>query len=72
VRRRVGRITFGARRPVATTLSAEAIAGTVGAVTPGVRRRRELERRELDVGDRIRRSLEARRGYSTGATFWRS
>jgi hypothetical protein len=66
-------MTFGARRPVAPTLSVEAIAGKVGAVSPGVRGRRQLQPREFDVGDRIRRSLEARRGMpGYGVTFWRS
>jgi hypothetical protein len=46
--------------------------GAVGALSPGVRARRSLEPRERDWNDRLRRSLEARRGYSTGATFWKT
>jgi hypothetical protein len=43
----------------------------VGAIRPGVQQRRVLEPGELDVGERIRRSIEARRGPTSGPTFWR-
>jgi hypothetical protein len=42
----------------------------VGAHSPGVRSRRQLVRRELDVNERIRLSLEARRGVGSGPTLW--
>jgi hypothetical protein len=43
----------------------------VGALAPGVRQRRHLEPAEHGFDDRLRRSLAARRGIPTGATFWR-
>jgi hypothetical protein len=44
----------------------------VGARRPGVQARRFREPTKLDFDGRLRRSLEARRGISTGATLWRA
>jgi hypothetical protein len=59
--------------PVGPTLFGEAkslvCTPVYGAMSAGVRSRRELERPELDVNDRIRRSIEARRGLPKS---WRS
>jgi hypothetical protein len=42
----------------------------VGAHSPGVRSRRQLTRREHDLNARLRESIEARRGFPRGPTFW--
>jgi hypothetical protein len=73
VKRRRGRITFAGERRRSNELTAAErihLYGPIyGAATAGVRQRRELERVELDVSDRIRRSIEARRGLPKS---WRS
>jgi hypothetical protein len=77
MRRRHGRIDFAPRRASGVS-RADAIMffgspnGFGGARSPGVRQRRRLARRELDVSERIRATIEARRGGSTGPTFWRT
>jgi hypothetical protein len=72
MKRRLGRISFTGERRSSELSVAEQIhlrSPIYGAMSAGVRQRRVLERRELDVNDRIRRSIEARRGFPRG---WRS
>jgi hypothetical protein len=70
VKRHRGRVSLGARRRIEPAPTDETPA--TGARSPGVRQRRTWMPRELDVSERIRRSLEARRGLSSGPTVWRS
>jgi hypothetical protein len=73
VKRRRGRITFAGERRSSELTVAERIhlrSPIYGAMSAGVRTRRELHHRpEPDVNDRIRRSIEARRGLPRS---WRS
>jgi hypothetical protein len=71
VKRHTGRIDFGRRRRSELS-AAEQIhlrSPVYGAMSPGVRRQRVVERPEPDVSARIRASIEARRGYPRS---WRS
>jgi hypothetical protein len=72
VKRRRGRITFDGQRRTSELSASELIhlrAPVYGAMSAGVRQRRELERPELDLNERMRRRLEELRGLPRS---WRS
>ncbi|MFL5971468.1 MAG: hypothetical protein ACJ750_03700 [Gaiellaceae bacterium] len=67
MKRYVVRIPPPGTRPVEPAL-AEKVAGSTGAVSPGVPQRRSLQPRERDWNSRLRDSLTGGRG---GAPTWR-
>jgi hypothetical protein len=75
MKRTTGRISFAGERRASEVSRAGLIhlrSPVYGAMSAGVRQRRLLVPREFDVSARIRRTVEARRGGSTGPTFWRT
>jgi hypothetical protein len=72
VRRRTLRITLDDRQRTPPPIAELVASSAGGVVSPGVRDRRRRERPEPGVSERIRRTLEARRGPDPGATVWRA